>query len=510
MRRIFISLLMFAGQCLAGVSANTVWEVRTTGSDTNGGGFVAGASGTDMSQFDNKNAAACTSCQSATVNISTTDAVAAGTTTITSVTGNFSSALIGNIVEFSGGSGSITAVWKQVLTVPGATSFTIDSSIAISTGMTMNIGGALLTIGKAAVTLAVSSNIVFVKATGTYSITAGMALANNMTPTNAAPPNQIIGYTTARTDGGRATVQYSTNANITGFDGTNAGGYYISNFVIDCNSLSGAIGVRVNVNSVLRNLQVKNCTIAVNLANGSATLMDSDITANTPATGNGSVNAAGAQTFVLRCYIHDNTGNGINLQGNGATALYNVIASNSNVGGADGSGNGIITGSNGSNFIMHNTIYNSGRDGIQFAGNILGASSTVRNNLIAKSARYGLNGYITNPGWGSFPQWDGNAFWLSAGTANRHNADDTGTVNPVNAANPYTNSLDVTLSVDPFTSASTHDFTLNTAATGGALATGTGTPGALPGLSQTGSPSFGALQPSTAASITVSASAFVQ
>ena len=38
------------------LSASTVWEVRTAGSDTNGGGFVTGAAGTDLSQQNSANA----------------------------------------------------------------------------------------------------------------------------------------------------------------------------------------------------------------------------------------------------------------------------------------------------------------------------------------------------------------------------------------------------------------------------------------------------------------------
>ena len=50
------------------LSANSVFEVRTAGNDTNGGGFVTGAAGTDYSQQDAKNTAGS--------DISTTDAVA--------------------------------------------------------------------------------------------------------------------------------------------------------------------------------------------------------------------------------------------------------------------------------------------------------------------------------------------------------------------------------------------------------------------------------------------------
>jgi Right handed beta helix region len=506
--RALLTALVITAQCAAAISASTVWEVRSVSSDTNGGGFVAGATGTDLSQFNNKNAAGCTSCQSTTVNISTTDAVANGTTTITSATGNFSAALVGNIIEFSGGTGSIAAVWKQVTAFTNGTTITIDSSIAASTGMTMNIGGALATIGKA-LGLMVGSNIIFVKATATYTITASLVLAGgtNLTPTNATTPNQVIGYTSTRTDGGRATIQYSTNTGITGFDGTNAGGWYISNFVIDCNNLGTSVGPRPNVNSVLRNLLVKNCTSqAVNMANGVARLIDSEITLNTVAAGTGAVNQ-GTSSIVERCYVHDNTlgagSAGIYLSGAGAAALFNVVANNSGA-----TGHGILVNAAGLNTVVNNTVYNNGQDGIQLSNNTaLGGNSTVRNNLLISNGRYGLNGYIS-AGWGKFPQWDGNAYFGNA-TA-RNDADDTGTTNPINAANPYSNTLDVTLSGSPFTNTATHDFTLNNTAGAGAAAKGTATPGALPGLSQTGSMSFGALQPTTAAAVTVSASAFVQ
>jgi hypothetical protein len=54
------------------LNAAVVWDVRTTGNDTNGGGFRAGAAGTDYSQQDAKNTAG--------NHQSTTDAVANGTT----------------------------------------------------------------------------------------------------------------------------------------------------------------------------------------------------------------------------------------------------------------------------------------------------------------------------------------------------------------------------------------------------------------------------------------------
>jgi len=81
------------------LASATVWEVRTAGNDTNGGGFVTGASGSDWSQQD----AARTGAD--VTDISVTDAVAAGTTTITSATANFDTTIVGNIVYFEGGRG---------------------------------------------------------------------------------------------------------------------------------------------------------------------------------------------------------------------------------------------------------------------------------------------------------------------------------------------------------------------------------------------------------------------
>lgn len=147
------------------LSTAGVWEVRTTGDDTNGGGFKSGASGTDYSQQDAKNTVG--------NNISTTDAVANGTTTITSALGTFTSGIVGNFVYFQGGTGAIAAQWREVTVFTNATTITIDAIIAASTGMTMNIGGALLSPSIAAATK-VAGNDVWIKS-GTYSITSASA-----------------------------------------------------------------------------------------------------------------------------------------------------------------------------------------------------------------------------------------------------------------------------------------------------------------------------------------------
>src|SRR5947209_15754292 len=117
------------------ISANTVFEIRTTGSDNNGGGFVTGASGTDFSQQD-----------TAQVNIDN----ATITTSITTTTVTFSAgytptaADIGNIVQFLTGT-NVTAGFYQI-TAQTATTWTLDRtplSAGTTTNATAKMGGGL-------------------------------------------------------------------------------------------------------------------------------------------------------------------------------------------------------------------------------------------------------------------------------------------------------------------------------------------------------------------------------
>src|SRR3569833_3024642 len=175
------------------IPSNAVWEVRLGGNDTNGGGFVPGGSGTDYSVQDSKNTTG--------NNISTTDAVSNGTTTITSATINATSDLVNNIVYFSGGSGSITPVRKRVTGVTNSTTITIDSSIASSTGLTMNVGGALATPGYAASQMSGGNQLTFLKYDASvFAITtASTNISNGCVDLSVA--GSMCGYDTNRSSG---------------------------------------------------------------------------------------------------------------------------------------------------------------------------------------------------------------------------------------------------------------------------------------------------------------------
>src|SRR3954469_9556272 len=111
------------------LSSSTVYQVRPGGADTNGGGFVTGASGTDWSKQD-------------AAQYSVTDGVAAGSTTLTSVTAAFGTDVVGNLIYVSGGTGSITAGWYQIISRTNATTIVVDRSTGLTagTGVTLKIG----------------------------------------------------------------------------------------------------------------------------------------------------------------------------------------------------------------------------------------------------------------------------------------------------------------------------------------------------------------------------------
>lgn len=164
------------------IHAGTQWEVRTTGSDTNGGGFspTIASAGTDYSQQD-------------TPQLSITDGVCTGNTTLTSATGGFTSAMIGNVVYMSSG-----PTWRTISAVINTNTVTLAGNGPNATGMTCNVGGCLATPGRLS-NLPVSNNRCWIKE-GVYTITTA-------TPGPSGPYYQstniqvvVEGYSTSRGD----------------------------------------------------------------------------------------------------------------------------------------------------------------------------------------------------------------------------------------------------------------------------------------------------------------------
>ncbi len=138
-RRLLLFLtfsFLFINQAFAAMSGSIVYELRTTATanNVNGGGFRAGASGTDYSQ---QNAAQWTN-----TNLSTS---AANATTVTSAGSTFTAAIVGNVMNITAGT-NFTAGWYEVTAFTDANNVVLDRtptpSAAGSAG-TFYVGGAM-------------------------------------------------------------------------------------------------------------------------------------------------------------------------------------------------------------------------------------------------------------------------------------------------------------------------------------------------------------------------------
>lgn len=442
-------------------SVNCAWEVRpTVGVDTAGGGFVAGASGTDYSQQD-----------AAQYALTGVTSAGAGNTVLTA---SAAAVMVGNILQVISGTNLTTGFFEITSVVVGVsiTCATNNAGASISTGVgatgVINIGGALATLAKALTGHRISNKI-FIKATGTLVTTATHNMVNGVTPARNAPPNQIIGYTTTRTDGGRAIIQLSTNTGLTCL-ADNVGGWYFKNLDIDCNGLGTSIGIRCYVYGMVYNCKVRNFrTGGINgSANIFATIFRNEVTG-----GQGSYGIdAGNNCIVVGNWVHDNTCNGITGQVV-MTCLYNLVTNNTGA-----TTDGIIFTSSQVARIIGNTCYANGRYGINYGQPYIEAGTMILNNLLVGNGSWGLLGG-DSAGSAAQPQFDGNAYYNNT-SGTRRFCDDT-TTNPINGVAPYTNVHDVILSADPFVNAAGGDFKLNNTAGGGAACRAAGYPGTLPG-----------------------------
>ena len=129
------------------IAGTTVWRCRTTGSDTNGGGFNSARGGTDYSQQDSPQA---------------TGTASSSGTTLTATTGIFTAAMVGNIV--SNGS-----AWYEITAYTSSTVVTLDSA-PTWTSQSIKVGGALATPGLMASLMTVDGMRGTLKA-GTYTMT---------------------------------------------------------------------------------------------------------------------------------------------------------------------------------------------------------------------------------------------------------------------------------------------------------------------------------------------------
>jgi len=443
------------------LAATVVLELRTTGSDTNGGGFKPGASGTDWSQQDSPQ-------------YSVTDGVTAGTTTITSATANFGTDVVGNVMYVEGGTGSVVADWYEITSRTNSSTIVVDRSTGLTsgTGVTLKIGGALASPGQASAVANKTAGIDVWQKAGTYTLTSSTAnIAGgrvNLTAggANAANVTKWEGYQTTRGDRGtRPVISAGAVTSVTLFTVAQLS-VVVDNIIFDGNSGASTTGFSVvSSRGSAQRLHVQNTTVkGLNIEGGCFAY-------RCTATGCSGTSAfymgVGSGQVIMDCEAYGNTTHGFN----GEALSYSVIRciSSANTGTTDGfniSSTGVT--------IESCVAYGNGRHGFNFAPlGTIGVTNCIaegNTNTGFKAASVGQNIFLQN---------------CAAYNNTTANYDTTNLPNRTDC---------LTGSASYFTNPGSGDFSLNNTADGGAAARATGTPGVMPRGTTTGYRDIGVAQ----------------
>lgn len=441
------------------LSASTVWEVRTTGNDANGGGFVTGASGTDYSQQD--------SAQYALTGIAT-----AGTGAIF-LSASAAANMVGNILNVVSGT-NFTVGRYQVISVSVGVSVTVDRNICTGVGASgvLNIGGAIASPALAAAAKS-AGNYVWIKA-GTYAqTTATQNVANGMVLDNTGGSSSAVysiweGYQTTRGDKGTKPLLQASGA-ISSFVNLKATSLRVvfDNISVDCASKTSSSAIFTNSKSLVIRCKAANFLLDGIVAGadsgGLASVEMTEVTGGTGGDGFFAING-GFGTAVSGCTVHDNTTNGI---GTGASISFCLVYNNAV---------GIVadyqqTGSP----VVSCTVFGNTSAGFDFD------YTTAENVTLFNCLSYGNGGY----GYAASAARSCRLINCAGGNNSSGNF----------VAGRFVETTGfVALSATPFVASGSGNFALNTTAGGGTACRAAGYPGVMPGALSAGYQDIGAVQ----------------
>ena len=436
------------------LSANTTWEVRTTGSDTAcSGGVVTGASGTDYSQ-------------QAAAQYSGTDLVVDSVTNtkVTSASHSFVSADVGNVLRVTSGTGWTVGFYQIVSVASGAATLDRSPAATSTTGGSYCVGGAFASPGQAGAAH-VAGNTCWIKA-GTYTVTSATANVAGGCVTwanQAANANigRIVGYNATRGDLGTRPVIVADGV-ITSFTLVVVGiGNHLENVTVDGNNRTSSRGANGG-GGTLYKVKGQNCTNS-GIIGGTLWACEATGCSSVPAL------TGSSTTYGYGCRSYANTVSGIGWGG----VWINCISDGNTGANSRGFDDGFV----GAMQFFGCTAYGNGGDGFRVN---LGSGNSATENAVNCIA-YG------NGGWGfnNIPATDGLYLINCAGGSNTSGNWNGTAGNAVGF---------VTLSANPFTNAAGGDFSLNTTAGGGAALRAAGFPGAFPTGTTTSYLDIGAVQ----------------
>lgn len=461
---------------------NMVWEVRTGGSDANGGGYTPTGGGTDYSQQDAAQVAYTDLVIDATTN---TNATSAGTP--------FTSAHVGNVVNITGGTGFTVQRAYIVSVAAGVATFDRSLGTLSSTGGTGNLGGGMLT-PEALDTLVVPGNLVYI-ASGTYTKTSSRTFTCD--GTSSGGEIAWIGYPAGGTrsdvdviEGSMPVITSATNSiRLMALNGVTRTRF--RNLKLTHTAGTRGIGFG-GVTATSVGLTFENC-IADGCLNGWDFTQNWNGSAHRCVAKNSTSNGfninAFTSTFVFdHCLSYSNAGAGFSISGIGASAsglIFNRCISYSNTG-ANGYGfwDQITTNDVQLWCVYENCVaYGNAQSGWRLAYTTGGWRTMNFSNCVSygSSGGWGISCATAGMVDGSFPRVRNFAFGSNSSGARQNFRSGDG---------------EITLTADPFTNAAGGDFSLNNTAGGGALLRQLGYPTeiGIKGSSTTHYPDVGAAE----------------
>lgn len=457
----------------AALPSNTAWEVRTAGSNNNGGCYVTGSTGTDFTQ---QNSAQYTG----------TDLVLATTTTATSVFHSFIATDVGNCIHITAGTGFTVGFYRMLSVSLGTVTLDRAAGTMGSTGGTFAVGGAIAT-PQMFNSNAVAGNQAWIKADGSYVFTATMAIDSK--DSSGLTPFRFTGYTTTRGDNGYATWTTSTNS-VNMVTTANSQSLNVEFDNIKMTNTAGTKGDAFNAANVNGfGWMINHCVLdGFNIGiNGDYTIVFAFNVLSVVNTeiknsvAQGILNAA--STSLLGDYIHANGGNGVEIiradpgtqpKTNGIMSVsYSTLSANG--------GSGLkLTRENVADSNYDWAVVTSSVLSLNTADGLTLGSITIPDGLVSwNTIYYGNGGFGINSGGVPMPANQLNNAFGSNTSGNR-------------STNIPSGIGDISLSANPWTNSTAGDFSLNSTSGGGASLKGTGFPGVS--LFGTGHLDVGSLQ----------------
>lgn len=482
MTRLHLLFLLALPAC-AQIQPGANWDIRTTGSNTNGGFFDASVAspGTDYSQ--------------GSPHFTFTDLTidASNSQKFSSAAHPVDSTFPGNAIYITGTvSGSCVTGHFEVKSQTGGVADTGSNLGNTSSVCNAVLGGSILTIQEA-LNNAANGNVEWVQS-GTYTITSTItseAGGNRTSPS-------IIGYGTTHGDNGtKPLITTATNSIplLTTSNSTPNSNMYLQNLSFSSTAATKSNGMVLGTNAYYVtmidcdwiNLGVTGSNGAViDLSNGGVAGFQFFHSSITGAAGIGIHANHGTGATVVDSYFYGGGGDAAIENGDIANNPDSLTVDNTIIANNTGAGIQCVAGDHEpcQITVTRSTIVGNGNSGVLYFTNA-GATTAISHITMRSNVLYGNTGYgLSVPATSSANPMVNLNLDYNAWGAN------TTAAYPANVpAGPN----DVTLSSDPFTNTAGQDYSLTGSA--GALLTGTGYLGAFPAGSTTSHTSIGAFQP---------------